>query len=279
MKMARGETGFSLIELMVAMVLGLIVTLAAAQIFTANLRSSETQKIMTEVQESGRFALQMLASDLRRAGTPQTDMSLAEAGAGYITEPVVFGMNASTEGGNGLAANDTVAFQFYGVIDCEGDRAPGATLEAPALITNVYDVRENADSGANELFCQGDVDAGTGGAAMIANVDSFQVLYGVDRPQAPGESRLDRVAFAGRYVTADQAVGETVVSVRVGLLISAEIDNLPDFNEGQQFVVLDKQLVNGEGPLADVRMRRLFVSTVKLRNLSQRGVTPDDIIL
>ncbi|MCG8392416.1 MAG: PilW family protein [Pseudomonadales bacterium] len=273
------QTGFSLLELMVAMVLGLIVTLAAAQIFTANLRSSETQKVMTEVQESGRYALQMLASDLRRAGTPQTDHSLATPGAGYITQPILFGANSSREGGNAADANDALAFQFYGVRDCEGDRVPGATVDNPALITNVYDVRLNPETGINELFCEGDVDAGSNGAAMIAGIDSFQVLYGVDRPRVAGESRLDRVAFAGRYLNADNVAGETVVSVRVGLLVSAEVDNLPDFNEGQQFIVLDKELVNGEGPLEEVKMRRLFVSTIKLRNLSQRGVTPDDLIL
>ncbi len=277
--MKLSQQGFSMLELMVAMVLGLIVTLAAAQIFTANLRSSETQKVMTEVQESGRYALQMLASDLRRAGTPQTDESLAQAGSGYITQPVLFGADASREGGADAGANDVLAFQFYGVVDCEGDRAPGATLDNPALITNVYDVRENGDTGFNELFCEGDVDAGSDGAAMISNVDSFQVLYGVDKPQVIGESRLDRVAFAGRYLTADQVGAEVVVSVRVGLLVSAEVDNLPDYNEGQQFIVLDKRLTNGEGPLEEVKMRRLFVSTTKLRNLSQRGVTPDDIIL
>lgn len=277
--MKSRQGGFSLIEMMVATVLGLIVTLAAAQIFTANLRSSETQKVMTEVQESGRYALQMLASDLRRAGTPQTDESLATPGAGNITDPIIFGPNASREGGAAPDANDAIAFQFFGVRDCEGDRAAGATLDNPALITNVYDVRQNPDTGINELFCEGDVDAGSGGAAMIAGIDSFQVHYGVDRPRAPGENALDRVAFAGRYMDADGASTETVVSVRVALLVSAEVDNLPDFNEGQQFVVLDKELVNGEGPLAEVKMRRLFVSTIKLRNLPQRGVTPDDLLL
>ena len=274
------QQGFSLLELMVAMVLGLIVTLAAAQIFTANLRSSETQKIMTEVQESGRYALQMLASDVRRAGTPQTDHSLASAGAGYITQPVLFGVDASQEGGAADDANDSLAFQFFGVMDCEGDRVAGATLDNPALITNVYDVRLNAVTGANELFCQGDVNAGTDGAALIANVDSFQVNYGLDRPLTAGEDRIDRVPFAGRYVMADAVTAnEAVVSVRVALLISAEVDNLPDYNEGQEFIVLEKELTNGEGPLADVRMRRLFVSTIKLRNLSQRGVLPDDLLL
>ncbi|WP_062817604.1 PilW family protein [Alcanivorax sp. NBRC 102024] len=277
--MKAAQRGFSLVELMVAMVLGLIVTLAAVQIFTANLRSSETQKVMTEVQESGRYAIQMLSSDLRRAGTPMSDHSLASPGSGYITDPIIFGPDLSREGGGNADANDSVAFQFYGVQDCEGDRAAGASLDSPVLITNVYDVRMNADSGANELFCEGDVDLATRGAAMIAGIDSFQVLYGVDRPTIAGENRIDRVAFAGQYVDADNVVGETVVSVRVGLLVSAEVDNLPDFNEGQRFVVLDKELVNGEGPLAEVKMRRLFVTTVKLRNLSQRGVTPDDLIL
>ncbi len=277
----RSEQGFSLVELMVAMLIGLIVTLAATQIFTANLRSSETQRVMTEVQESGRYALNMLASDIRRAGIPRSDASLAAGNAGFIVDPVVFGLDASREGGAAEDANDQIAFRFYGVSDCEGESAPGATFDDPALIVNTYYVVQNADSGVNELFCRGDVNPATDGAAMISGVDSFQVQYGLDRPLTPGESRLDRVAFAGRYVNANDAAGatESVVSVRLALLVSAEIDNLPDLKNDQVFQVLDKQLTNGEGVLQEAKMRRLFMSTVKLRNLPQQGVLPDDILI
>ncbi|KGD63696.1 hypothetical protein Y5S_03119 [Alcanivorax nanhaiticus] len=277
--MKRLVKGFSLVELLIALVIGLVVSMVAAQIFTANLRSSETQRVMTEVQESGRYALQMLASDIRRAGMPRSDASLAEGNAGYITTPIVFGVDASQEGGNTDADNDQIAFRFYGVSDCEGETAAGATFDDPALIVNTYYIQKNAD-GINELFCRGDVNAATTGAAMISGVDSFQVQYGLDRPMTAGESRLDRVAFAGRYVNADQVTAaESVVSVRVALLISAEVDNLPDLKNDQVFQVLDKTLTNGEGVLQEAKMRRLFMSTVKLRNLPQQGVLPNDILI
>lgn len=275
------QKGFSLVELMVALLIGLIVTTAATQIFTANLRSSETQRVMTEVQESGRYALMMLASDVRKAGIPSSDASLAAGNAGFILNPIVFGADASSEGGAAEDANDQIAFRFYGVSDCEGEFAPGATFDNPVLIVNAYYVQINPVTGVNELFCRGDVNAATNGAAMISGVDSFQVQYGLDRPMAIGETRLDRVAFAGRYVNADDAASatESVVSVRLALLVSAEVDNLPDLKNDQVFQVLDKQLVNGQGALQEAKLRRLFMSTIKLRNLPQQGVLPDDILI
>lgn len=278
--MKQEQKGFSLVELLVALLIGLVVTMAATQIFTANLRSSETQRVMTEVQESGRYALQMLASDIRRAGTPRTDASLAEGNAGFIMDPIVFGVDGSQEGGANEADNDQIAFRFFGVTDCEGESVLGATFDNPALITNLYYIQQNAD-GVNELFCRGDANPATDGAAMISGVDSFQIQYGLDRPMELGESRLDRIAFAGRYVNADEAAlaGESVVSVRLALLVSAEVDNLPDLKNDQVFQVLDKQLTNGQGALQEAKLRRLFMSTVKLRNLPQQGVLPDDILI
>lgn len=275
------QRGFSLVELMVALLIGVIVTAAATQIFTANLRSSETQRVMTEVQESGRYALMMLASDIRRAGVPSSDASLATGNSGFIVNPIVFGPDASLEGGAAEDANDQIAFRFYGVTDCEGEAVAGATFDNPALIINTYYVQQNAATGVNELFCRGDANAGTNGAAMISGVDSFQVQYGLDRPMVIGEGRLDRVAFAGRYVNADDASSatESVVSVRLALLVSAEVDNLPDLKNDQVFQVLDKQLTNGQGVLQEAKMRRLFMSTIKLRNLPQQGVLPDDILI
>ncbi|QWT21531.1 PilW family protein [Bacillus sp. NP157] len=63
----RRVRGVSLIELMVAMALGLLVALGIVNIFTTTTGSSQSQTQLARLQESGRFAVTSLANDLRMA--------------------------------------------------------------------------------------------------------------------------------------------------------------------------------------------------------------------
>ena len=62
------QRGFSLVELMVAMVLGLIILGALILTFTANKRSYESQNTFARIQENGRYAMDLIIKDLRLAG-------------------------------------------------------------------------------------------------------------------------------------------------------------------------------------------------------------------
>lgn len=59
--------GFSLIELMVAMLLGLIVSAGVASVFLANQQTYRTNQALGEVQDGTRLAFDMLAHDIRNA--------------------------------------------------------------------------------------------------------------------------------------------------------------------------------------------------------------------
>lgn len=61
-------TGFSLIELMVAMLLSLILGGAVLQVYLVNKRTFVSQDQNAQVQEAGRFAVEFMARDLRMAG-------------------------------------------------------------------------------------------------------------------------------------------------------------------------------------------------------------------
>lgn len=64
----RRDSGFSLIELMVSVALGLIVLTALFIIFVGNIRSrGEIEKASQQI-ENGRYAIQLLTNDLRLAG-------------------------------------------------------------------------------------------------------------------------------------------------------------------------------------------------------------------
>lgn len=64
----RKQHGLSLVELMVAMALGLVISLAVLQVFISNKNTFLLQGAAGHLQENGRFALQYLAAELRPAG-------------------------------------------------------------------------------------------------------------------------------------------------------------------------------------------------------------------
>lgn len=63
------QAGFSLVELMISMVLGLIVIAAAGGIFLSNKRVYGSTEAVNRIQENQRAAFEMLSRDLREAGT------------------------------------------------------------------------------------------------------------------------------------------------------------------------------------------------------------------
>ena len=60
--------GFSLVELMIAMVIGLVVIGGAITVFSGSRSTSELNRTVTELQESARFALGSIVRDVRMAG-------------------------------------------------------------------------------------------------------------------------------------------------------------------------------------------------------------------
>ena len=260
----RTNSGFSLVELMVAMLLGSIVVLAVTQLFITNQRTFQLQRGLTDVQEQGRFAIDYISRDVRRVGLRQFG-AIPGPAPGVVRDAAITvnGVNfpPSTEGGNGLTDNDRLTFTFQGLAgmeDCEGDALSNAA--APALVANTYWVNN-----AGQLMCRGSVNAGSGGIVIVDGVDSFQVLYGVD-------TELDGVPFASRYVRADELGANEVVTIRVGMLLRATQEQLPELADPINYIVLDKELESGQAPLDTRAVRRLFVTTVRARNFRWESI-------
>jgi len=72
---ARPSTGFTLIELMIAMVLGLIVIAGVASVFLAGQQSFRTNNALADVQDGSRIAFELMARDIRSAGLSSCDSS------------------------------------------------------------------------------------------------------------------------------------------------------------------------------------------------------------
>lgn len=75
------QTGFGLIELMVAMVLGLLVLGAAVAVFQSNLRTFNANDGQNRVQENARVAYELLSKDVRSTGSSACSVEASVLGA------------------------------------------------------------------------------------------------------------------------------------------------------------------------------------------------------
>lgn len=71
--------GFSLVELMIAMTLGLLIVGATLSIFATNKQAYSTTENLGRVQENGRTAFELMAKDVREAGGNPCDKNLPVA--------------------------------------------------------------------------------------------------------------------------------------------------------------------------------------------------------
>lgn len=62
------QTGLTMIELMIAMVIGLFLTVAILQVFVGSRVTYSTQAALAHLQENGRFSTEYLSRDIREAG-------------------------------------------------------------------------------------------------------------------------------------------------------------------------------------------------------------------
>lgn len=69
--MKRREGGFSLIELMIAIALGLLIMAAVIQLFIGSRQTYSTNEALARVQENGRFAMELIKPEIRGLASGQ----------------------------------------------------------------------------------------------------------------------------------------------------------------------------------------------------------------
>lgn len=241
--------GFSLVELMVALLLGSLISLAATQLFLANRRADNLQQGLAAVQDQGRFVFDFLSRDLMQAGH---DPSAA-------VEPFVFTGHDGHVGADG-SRFDTLVMRVNEGVDCIGEE-------------DFTGIKKYRVGDTNNLLCtEYELTGGvwtakhTNSESLVDNVEAFQVLYGLDYDSlgASGYGQADA------YVPARLAAAATqrIVSVRFAVLLgSSKSVGFESSRAPSSFNVLDRTLGSSEGiNPADGRLYRMFTSTVALRN-------------
>jgi type IV pilus assembly protein PilW len=84
----RRQHGLSLIELMIAVVIGLILIGGLIQVYLSSKQSYNAQEQLARMQESGRFAMDLITRDLRRAGYTGGDVVALNSYDGSVPPPV-----------------------------------------------------------------------------------------------------------------------------------------------------------------------------------------------
>lgn len=87
-----GARGLTLVELMIAMVLGILLIGAVISVFLGTSQAYRTQEAMSRVQETGRFAIELLAREVRQAGFRGACMP--GAGVNNLLDPTGTGYNS-----------------------------------------------------------------------------------------------------------------------------------------------------------------------------------------
>jgi len=161
----RSVHGLSLIELMIAMVLGLLVVGAAIGIFASNRQAYRATEGVGRVQEAARVAFELMARDIREAGGNPCDKGLpvanvlSNAGAVWWSD-----WNQGVRGYDNAQAAPAVAFgtnpgervQGTDAIELKSGATTGATVashQPESAMFHVNTVNHGLDDGDIAIAC------------------------------------------------------------------------------------------------------------------------------
>ena len=231
MKNSRSK-GFTLVELMVAVAIGLLITLVVTQAYINGIGTQQAQTGISRAQESSRFAFDNIGHALRKAGfrNPRSQ------GADFCSNAAPFRLNAlndqssitlssaefSSSSGNPTAtvlnSSDVFRIRYYGegltnspftpdgtITDCQGN-----AIASNVRVEDTYFIAADSNND-NEpaLFCHS---TNTWAAvALVPGVESMQLLFGDD---------TDLNGVTDRYVQAANVSSMTNVRSAIVSLIT-----------------------------------------------------------
>lgn len=246
MKVMR-EKGFTLVEMMIAVVLGLILIAGAMSVFLGAKQGYRMGQGMTLMQSTGRATMDFLSRELSMAGFPQS--SGIES---FIPDDVLL-VGTADGGGN---ASDRVGVRYQTATDCLGNTTP-AYADGLQYTKNVFFIQNGA------LMCgtlAEDNSILVPAQAVVQGVDNMQLLYGED------VTATDGVTNATTYVTAGNVTNwDNVVSVRLGLLVNSQ-GNIATTNDTVAYTLLGQTQIPA---VSDRQRRRAYSSTIVVRNRTQ----------
>lgn len=256
------QSGLSLIELMIAMALGLILTFGVVQIFLGSKQTYTVVTAQSQTQENARVVKHFLGRGLRHAGywdDSTTPIALPNA-SGFDDNQIVMATNNDSTEAAVLDGTDTITVRFNGSVDGQLRSCIGVTPTEDQIIVDRYYI---APAGANQLVpslvCDSEVQNMSGG--VVSNPAPQPLIIGIENLQIEfGIGTADRIT---RYVSSDGVTNWlNVRSVRYALLATSN-QNTGGQENTNTYALIDGETVTASG---DNRLRQVQRDTVFLRN-------------
>ena len=297
------SSGFTLIELMISLVLGLLISAAVVQVYMISTRTATVQQSASEVQDSAIFSLQAIEDHIRLAnlGNPISNikdttnhggivLTATNLGTTNATDAKYFTTSADSTGWTGLSnvtgvESDQLTIQYKNVTssslyDCEGAEVQ---KDSPDWVVERYFVRKaigGADTDLVLACAAGRVDedgqiitAFTGaGEVIIPAVDQFKVLLGT----LADVSQLSYLPASTYLELTDKPA---ITTVKLGMIVRSDTpliedpeSSLPAADKGK-FTILGAEQKLKADSVNKVRYRRSYESTIVLRSARVMSVT------
>ena len=202
------QAGISLIEMMIALVLGLIVVSAVFNVFIGSSRSASFSDGLRTMQENGRHGIQVLQKGMRRAGYHPS---------GGV-EPFDIAASSGT----------SISVRMAALTDCNGQ----STAAEAGIATNTYVF----DATNKQVTCEGGTAAATV-MPLIDYVDAMQILYGED---------TSKDGVADQYVAYRSTLNPyDIKAIRFALLVNS-VEPIRTRAISQTHVVLNEEFSSND---------------------------------
>ncbi len=292
------QSGRTLLEVTIALAIGLSVSTAVLLLFVSTRGVSRTQTAGTEVDDAGRYAIAVLSRELRQAGfqrqafyddswmRPPADdfVSVFGCSGGFVDPaaavPACVGVDGApdavlirraTEIREGATpAARTVDFDANSGrgTDCLGVRVPNPATPATAdfLVENRFYVARSAN-GVPELYCRGS--AANDARPIASGVEDLRLVYAVDQLDGGGTRDFSTDALRSALdVQPEQWQWSNATGVRSRRVLGVQICLLMRSSQRAE-AIGTQQLTDCRGvqrSFSDGFMRRVVRSTVVMRN-------------
>jgi type IV pilus assembly protein PilW len=267
MKSKAYQSGMTLIEIMIALLIGAFLLGGVLQIFVGSKQTNKMQEGLSRLQENGRFAMDFLAKDIRMAGywgcISQSNANTDVAGTNNNAvngDNIDNGTDTITLRG---ALNETLA-PITGACGTRDIAVPGEAFYTHPSSTISYRINNAVLERTDDLGVFQD---------LIEGIENMQILYGVDLiplaasvgDQTPNYYVTANNVIAPATGTHKAADWSNVVSIRISLLAATVDDNLTAQPVPYTYNGVTTTTVSVP-PVTDRRMRRVFNATLAVRN-------------
>lgn len=269
----HSQYGLSLVELMVALALGMVLIAGFLQIFMSVRSTYATNEGASRVQENGRFALDYLARHARMAGysdPKNTNRPLPIVPTGSTCN---LGTNSDkfctlhraldTTAITGAEVGSQVGFEYQpSLIKDSDDRfdCKGSKFSSEKTIITTFTTKVGKNSSALAVRCiaaDGNPTStnSTSLEELVDGIDAFHIQYGL----APTGS-------INQYVTANDVHNWSEVgALRIAVLANSVTPITPTSPQDKEYYLFE----TGPFTFNDGKMRQVFTTTVYLRNSVQ----------